>query len=96
MPEEIKQIKCSKCKNKDLAFISGPKNRQYKWWHNLIAIILTIVFIAIVIIAFITKNPILQGIAFVISVLAIAKGKTQPKLHTKAVCKNCGHIEYLD
>ena len=97
-------IKCPKCGNENVEITSGTDNRkQPKWWlwtkigifgATVLSLILTVK----------TKHFIPASI-FIFGFIAILTiGKLQNDsskdrkdvIHTKAVCKNCGHIEYLD
>ena len=97
-------IKCPKCDSENIQITSGTDNRkQPKWKVKLITglLIATIVSVGLL---FTTKNGIF-AITGMISFLPLAvitkwindaQKDKKDVIHTKAVCQNCGHIEYLD
>lgn len=97
-------MKCSKCNSENIAITSGTDNRKQPKWYLWFKVGL-LIFTAVNILLFsITKNaiPALLSVAGILTILIIAKTQNDYKkdkegiIRTKAVCKDCGHIEYLD
>ena len=95
-------IKCPKCGSENVEITSGTYNKYRN--PKEITMRLAILFGSLLAIFIGGKInfPILSTIgAFAFLGLLIYAGITKTKanpnvIHTKAICKNCGHIEYLD
>lgn len=97
-------IKCPKCGSENVEITSGTDNRkQPKWWFwtkiGILAATVLSLILAIIIKHFIPASIFILGFFTILATGKIQNDNAKEKkdvIHTKAVCKNCGHIEYLD
>ena len=97
-------LKCPKCDSENIQITSGTDNRkQPKWWFKfkIGLLVATVVSLAL---TFATQKGIfaMPGIIGIFAIATIGKIQNDNRkdkkdvIHTKAVCQDCGHIEYLD
>ena len=92
-------MKCKKCGSENLEFTEGVKG-NYSFWFILFSVVLTF-FLIVGSIYLYSTNPTISTIMFLsaiiyIIVFRIVRFQRRRKTRTKAVCRDCGHIFWLE
>ena len=92
-----KKIKCPKCDNEDLSFVSGTK----KGLNVFLLLIVAVLGVAVIITLFVSGyiwGAVIAIIIFsiILSILKVIQAKRKEEVHTKAICRDCGHKWFID
>ena len=92
-------MKCPKCANEEVQIVEGVKGKINIWWKILAGVLGAYLFIGGI--AMLKENSVLFAIGFVYVivvpiVLKIIEYQRTRKTTTKAVCKNCGNVWFLE
>ena len=92
-------MECRRCGSENLEFTEGVKG-NYSFWFILLSVVITFALI-IGSVYLITVSPIISVILFLCAVIylivfRIVRFQRRRKTCTKAICKDCGHIFWLE